>query len=900
MDERLKILLGSEDIIARDNEDLYININLNRSFFEYKREKYDNDFDLAQQFDKERNLSRNFRVYGIVDSNIIDTNSLSIKIYSDSGTTNLISQTSTTSMNFNNSINVFNKKKGKYYFSLNNYSGSSVFIQIQSNNNNIATQTFEQKLVFYDFDGDFIPYGTETIEIDNNLNTLDINNNFPFFYNKHWVKKNISLQETKYPFVNFSGSSETIFEGQLASIVVYLDKPSPFGSEKVDFVFDSGTADTFEFLVYSNTPSNPFPGTVQLSFSPGEQYKRIFFSASTDNIVEVLENYKFRLDNFINVKSGSSLTYTMQIENSAPRKFAIYEIPNLYENRTPYVGTPTSTTSPTITYSTPSILRNGLYYGGLQNEFYPVDEVEVDIANFSQNTVLIPPNPTFGNIEDELLVPGAVKTFTIIPNYTLGSLNQVSIYLPPSLNDVITASPDAETNIQQSIAYVLGNISINGFVMEYTNGVYPVVSTIPTDESTSYEALKRMLGDGTFDIYNVKDIYKPFTITTDDENYKINIKAKSVCTRLDVKTNLKETLGPNSIATATTITQFSFTKQSPIRFTLLGNENNGEIASYRFRFRKKGYRDLNILNAASASAEGQINYLVTSVKNVLHNWDTPNNTPIAFNGNPIKGNFLPNTYFLPKSEAFYPGLLLLNNSDTSNSTASNLTTYGSNAFTTSTSPLLVDSGRWFQTPLNVIQKTSIGISNEDVSQVTLLKINTPAATSPTSNLDFYSFNYRNGTTGAYTTFYWNGANNANLLTNSGNGLKISGSTTPRDSPGLKYELDQGVIYLGQTIPVGPINVDFPGYNTYELAGTNFYSPYYPTTSTNNNINYQGNGTTEILLTAKSPGTPFEIADIVNNNPSAEIVAMTVVYNQKDGVTSNPYNNRMGGFSLTAP
>ena len=127
MDERLKILLGSEDIIARDNEDLYININLNRSFFEYKREKYDNDFDLAKQFDKERNLSRNFRIYGIVDSNVIDTNNLSIKAYYDSGTTKLASQTSTTSMNFNSSINVFNKKKGKYYISLDNYSGSSVY-----------------------------------------------------------------------------------------------------------------------------------------------------------------------------------------------------------------------------------------------------------------------------------------------------------------------------------------------------------------------------------------------------------------------------------------------------------------------------------------------------------------------------------------------------------------------------------------------------------------------------------------------------------------------------------------------------------------------------------------------------------------------------------------------------
>lgn len=111
MDEKIKILLGSEDIIARDNEDIYLNINLNRNFAEYKKEKYDNDFDLAQQFDKERNLSRSFRIYGIIDSNVIDTNNISIRAYSDSGTTNLIYQTQSTSMNFNESINVFNKKR---------------------------------------------------------------------------------------------------------------------------------------------------------------------------------------------------------------------------------------------------------------------------------------------------------------------------------------------------------------------------------------------------------------------------------------------------------------------------------------------------------------------------------------------------------------------------------------------------------------------------------------------------------------------------------------------------------------------------------------------------------------------------------------------------------------------
>ena len=902
MDDRIKVILGSEDIITRDNEDLYININLNRSFFEYKREKYDNDFDLAKQFDKERNLSRNFRVYGIIDSNVIDTSNLTIKVYSDSAATNSILTTTTTPMNFNGSINVFNKKRGKYYIPLNNYSGSSIYIKTPSNNDNVSAQIFEQKLVFYDFDGEFIPYGTETVEVDNNLNTIDINNNFPFFYNKHWVKKNISLQETKYPVVNFSGTNETIYEGQLTKIVVYLDKPSPFGNEKVDFVFDSGTADLLDFLVYVNSTSNSFAGSGQIQFAQGEQYKEIFFSASTDNIVEVLENYKFRLDNFIKVKPGNFLEYIIEIENSTPRTYANFELTNLYENRAPYVGYSATTLSPSILYSTPSVLRNGLFYNGLQNEFYPMDEIIVDITNFSTSTVLLPPNSGFGNTEDELWLAGSEKTFTITPAYSTSIKNSVEIYLPPSLNSVVTTTDGAVANIQASINYVIENISINGFKMQYNNGAYPYVSTIPNNQSTSYEALKSLLNGSSLDIYNAKNIHKPFTIISDDANYKLKLIANSPGTRLDINTNIKQVSDINTIATATTIISYTYPKQQPFKFTLLGNTANGSIASYKFRFRKKGYKNLNILTSAIASEVGQINYLVTSLNNVLHNWDIPNNLPIAFSGNPIQYNFLSNRYFLPKSDAFHQGILLLNESDLSNPSASNLTTYGASAFATQyspTDPVVNDHGRWFQNPLNVIPRTSGQTSMDDVSQTFLLKINTQISSQPTQN--FYSFKYRSGNSGEYKTFYWNGVNSAGILTNSGGGLKVSGNTlAPRTSPGLKYEIDLGGTFGSLVIPAGPIDTEYPGYNTFELSSSGFYSPYSPTSSSNNNIQYQSNGTLEVLLTAKSLGVPFEIKDIVNNNPSSEIVLMPIFYNEVDGITSNPYTNKMGGFSVTAP
>ena len=55
------------------------------------------------------------------NSNVINTNLISLRVYSDSGATNLVQQISTSSMNFNDNINVFNKKRGKYLINLNNY-----------------------------------------------------------------------------------------------------------------------------------------------------------------------------------------------------------------------------------------------------------------------------------------------------------------------------------------------------------------------------------------------------------------------------------------------------------------------------------------------------------------------------------------------------------------------------------------------------------------------------------------------------------------------------------------------------------------------------------------------------------------------------------------------------------
>jgi hypothetical protein len=130
MDDKKKIVLGSEDFLAKGIDDIYINVNLQQTFNQIKRDKYDNNFDLAQQFREERNASRDFRIYGIVDSTITDTNNMTIRIYKDSGLTQIHSSVNTSSLVYEED-NVYDKTRGKYLIELNSYDEDVVYFTIQ-------------------------------------------------------------------------------------------------------------------------------------------------------------------------------------------------------------------------------------------------------------------------------------------------------------------------------------------------------------------------------------------------------------------------------------------------------------------------------------------------------------------------------------------------------------------------------------------------------------------------------------------------------------------------------------------------------------------------------------------------------------------------------------------------
>jgi hypothetical protein len=329
MTEFIKILLGSEDVVIRDNEDEFLNIELSRIAKEVKPDNVSNDFDLGDRYVKERNESLKFCVYGIVESKYSDCTNVTMKIKtSDNDTlyTPKISSGATVSKshsiktipvskNGSLSKNVYGKERASYFF-LFEISRESLDrkIEITKNAGRIPKtdkviitiddpvkkifDVIEVPFIFYDENGDFIQYGTKTTDVNEDGSLVETDNDFPFFYDRHWIKDIVI--PSKLADISFRQAGtvtlvpENITGGTFTSEVI-LDFPSKLGRESVTVILD--TDETIR------NPNSDFTFTPQtLSWKVGEVSKRFNVGIIDDKFVEANEKLTFRLDNITNAQ----------------------------------------------------------------------------------------------------------------------------------------------------------------------------------------------------------------------------------------------------------------------------------------------------------------------------------------------------------------------------------------------------------------------------------------------------------------------------------------------------------------------------------------------------------------------------------------------------------------------
>ena len=206
MDARKKILLGNKDILSRELKDFYIDVNLSVDSKEIIPYKYDNVFDLTKFYEQERNGSRNFIIYGTIDSYSWDCNNLKISVYQspDLRQENLLCTVNSENIVNNNMPfnNIYNKLRGKYIINSipPTFTGYSVFLKIETvSPATYATYVIEQQLIFTTLTltntnekiVEQLKYGLDEAVTDCDGNVIEVNNNFDFFYNKHWINKNL-------------------------------------------------------------------------------------------------------------------------------------------------------------------------------------------------------------------------------------------------------------------------------------------------------------------------------------------------------------------------------------------------------------------------------------------------------------------------------------------------------------------------------------------------------------------------------------------------------------------------------------------------------------------------------------------------------------------------------------
>jgi len=325
MDERKKILLGDKDILSRQIKDFYVDVNLSRDNREIIPYKYDNVFDLTKFYNKERNECRSFIIYGIIDSYTCDCNNLTIKVFDGASiNANVLSTVQTqdivsTQMPFQN---IYGRLRGRYIIDNlpSNFTGYSVFIKLESSdsiiNQQIQDNVFEQQLVFTTLtlssSGERIVeklnYGLNEAVTDCDGNVFEVNNDFDFFYNKHWIKKNLSVSNLN-----------RIWIGNEATKFCEIEQNPQYHGRTVYESFFSG------YFAYNETME-----VYEINESPTGNYEPNAITSThyvphvpSNGLCPTANTYSFEFERVFTPAQGNSVY-------SAPTQWSYYNVVEIY------------------------------------------------------------------------------------------------------------------------------------------------------------------------------------------------------------------------------------------------------------------------------------------------------------------------------------------------------------------------------------------------------------------------------------------------------------------------------------------------------------------------------------------------------------------------------------------
>ena len=326
-----KILLKSYDVQPFLNKDEYIDIELTSSVKEIKQDYLSNNFDLNQQYNNERNSSRKFFVYGRLYAKQADMSGVTITLktsdndvlYVPNKKNNILPPntrsisviTKPLTKDISLSKNIFGNIEAPYYFQFeidgsNSNSGATKNAIIQIEGNQIDNPS-SVLLIYYDPDGNFIPYGTIDTIFDSNFDLVQINNDYPFLYDCHWIKNNVDVvtfNTVYFPYKQYQDNKgNTIIDNSTQitdadlnpSFQLLMDYPSFYGLEEATLSITKTIKPRNDYFV----PAQFFNSTVFENYSPWEgepqnQYEWNIIGGALQNIRNIIINNQSLYPNF--------------------------------------------------------------------------------------------------------------------------------------------------------------------------------------------------------------------------------------------------------------------------------------------------------------------------------------------------------------------------------------------------------------------------------------------------------------------------------------------------------------------------------------------------------------------------------------------------------------------------
>lgn len=357
-----KILIGEKQYIGKQNVDNFIDLNLDRTIDSIKKDTVENVFDFESEFQKERNNSLKFCIYGEIQSKFGHCDNLLIEASVSDLENNHTELLFLPTKSINNtaytlsflshklsigdlSKNIFGARKGFYninfeldrnlilnspYSSTTKYINLNIFDKV-----NELYGSFSMPFLFYSTNGNQIDFGTESAEVNDNNDIIEINNNFPFFYDRHWVKLNV---EPEGSISVFFVESEHVISESLSSdtISISLKNKSKYGLEKAKVVIDYAIDKNGNKLTNADFGTDFIFVEPIFSWAVGEQLKYFNVSIINDLFVEnQLEQITFKLIPIANVriKNNENYKFVLKIEDDDSPSLANFESlnPIIYE-----------------------------------------------------------------------------------------------------------------------------------------------------------------------------------------------------------------------------------------------------------------------------------------------------------------------------------------------------------------------------------------------------------------------------------------------------------------------------------------------------------------------------------------------------------------------------------------